>query len=445
VTELPAGWAWATLTDVIASDGVFSDGDWVETKDQDPSGEVRLTQLADIGEGVFRDRSSRFMTAESAERLGCTYLEPGDVLVARMPDPLGRACLYPGGRRPAVTAVDVCIVRPGSDSVDTRWLMWWLNTPQFRQEVGARQSGTTRKRISRKNMAAIRFPLPPVAEQQRIVAAIEEHLSRLEAADANLESGRRRIEKLRDAVRDSLVDPDWPLRPLGELLREPLRNGLSAKASPTGTTRIITLTAVTTGEFSEHNSKLADVDSSRTKGLWLEPGDVLIERSNTPELVGTAALFDGPLEWAIFPDLLIRCRPSAELFPEYLNLVLSTSTVRRYFQRAAQGISGSMPKIDQGAVLRLPVPTPPEDEQVRAVEKATAALAGCKQLEAATSVSKRQAASLRRSILARAFRGELVPQDTRDEPASVLLERITAERAASSTKKTRTRQVKTPA
>jgi type I restriction enzyme S subunit len=201
---------------------------------------------------------------------------------------------------------------------------------------------------------------------------------------------------------------------------------------------------VTTGEFSERNSKLAVVDASRTKGLWLEPGDVLIERSNTPELVGTAALFDGPREWAIFPDLLIRVRPSAELVPEYLNLVLSTPTVRRYFQRTAQGISGSMPKVDQGGVLRLAVPTPPVAEQVRAVERATAALAGCKQLESAMSVAKRQATSLRRSILACAFRGELVQQDPEDEPAKLLLERIAGERAASSAR-TRKRRVQAPA
>jgi type I restriction enzyme, S subunit len=103
-----------------------------------------------------------------------------------------------------------------------------------------------------------------------------------------------------------------------------------------------------------------------------------------------------------------------------------------------------MPKIDQGDVLRLAVPTPPVDEQVRAVERATAALGGCRQLESATSVSKRQVASLRRSILARAFRGELVPQDTSDEPSSVMLERIAVERAASSSK-TRKRRVRTPA
>ncbi|MDQ3670577.1 MAG: type I restriction endonuclease subunit S, partial [Actinomycetota bacterium] len=116
--SLPFGWATAVIGDLTTNDGTFTDGDWVETKDQDPEGDVRLTQLADVGDGVFRDRSRRFLTSESAAHLGCTFLEPGDLLIARMPDPLGRACVFPGDSRRCVTAVDVCIVRPGSGSAD---------------------------------------------------------------------------------------------------------------------------------------------------------------------------------------------------------------------------------------------------------------------------------------------------------------------------------------
>jgi hypothetical protein len=81
-----------SLRDILGRSTLFTDGDWVESKDQDPSGSIRLIQLADIGEGVFRNRSSRFLNEETATRLQCTYLVPGDVLVARMADPLGRAC-----------------------------------------------------------------------------------------------------------------------------------------------------------------------------------------------------------------------------------------------------------------------------------------------------------------------------------------------------------------
>src|SRR5437016_728888 len=107
--QLPTGWSAATVGDLIGFDGVFCDGDWVESKDQDPLGDVRLIQLADVGDGAYRNRSKRFLTAAKATELSCTFIEQGDLLVARMPDPLGRVCIFPGDAKPSVTVVDVCI------------------------------------------------------------------------------------------------------------------------------------------------------------------------------------------------------------------------------------------------------------------------------------------------------------------------------------------------
>jgi type I restriction enzyme S subunit len=202
---LPAGWTVATLPDLIGPEGDFCDGDWVESKDQNPDGDVRLIQLADIGEGVFRNRSNRFLTSRKAAELNCKFLRPGDVLVARMPDPLGRACIFPGMPMKSVTAVDVCIVRPGNGSVEPRWLMWTINAPQSRQEIAKLQSGTTRGRISRKNLGTIPLPVPPLPEQRRIVAIIEEQFSRIDAGVDALQRARRNLQRMRAAVLQAAV------------------------------------------------------------------------------------------------------------------------------------------------------------------------------------------------------------------------------------------------
>ena len=120
--ELPSGWAYAGLPDLISSDGVFGDGDWIESKDQDQYGDVRLIQLADIGDGKYLDKSKRFLTHAKAIELGCTFLQRGDVLIARMPDPLGRACIFPGDSKEAVTVVDVCVVRGKPEHFDPHGL-----------------------------------------------------------------------------------------------------------------------------------------------------------------------------------------------------------------------------------------------------------------------------------------------------------------------------------
>ena len=197
---LPSGWERARIGEVIARDGIFTDGDWVESKDQDPDGDVRLIQLADVGDGVYLDRSSRFLTRQKSRELSCTYLNSEDVLIARMPEPLARACVFPGDPNTCVTVVDVCIVRTGSKGPDHRWLTWFINSPDFRTCAVSLQSGSTRKRISRRNLATIRFPLPPLPEQHRIVAEIEKHFTRLDAAVAALKRAQANLKRYRAGV-----------------------------------------------------------------------------------------------------------------------------------------------------------------------------------------------------------------------------------------------------
>jgi type I restriction enzyme S subunit len=171
-------------------------------------------------------------------------------------------------------------------------------------------------------------------------------------------------------------------------------------------------------------------DRYRVTDLWLEPGDILIERSNTPQLVGTARLYRGPKNFAIFPDLLIRARLSSLVLPLFVELALQTTTSRSYLTRSARGIAGSMPKINQTTIERLPVPLPPAAEQERIVSEVERRLSAVDETEATIATGLRRAERLRQATLKRAFEGKLVPQDSNDEPASVLLERIREEREA---------------
>ena len=190
--DLPGSWAVAPLEDLVAPDGIFTDGDWVESKDQDPDGDVRLIQLADIADGRFLDKSSRFLTRRKADELNCTFLRKGDLMVARMPDPLGRCCIFPlEGKERFVTVVDVCAIRVGSAEIEPRYLMRAINSPIVRAQVSALQSGSTRKRISRKNLATVTIPVPPFDEQRRIAHRIETLFDEID----------RGVESLRDAKR----------------------------------------------------------------------------------------------------------------------------------------------------------------------------------------------------------------------------------------------------
>jgi type I restriction enzyme S subunit len=209
---LPSGWVELLLTELVGPTGLMCDGDWVETKDQNPSGEVRLIQLADIGDGIFRDKSNRFLTQQTAHALNCTYLQKDDVLISRMAAPLGRACLMPSVSQPCVTAVDVCIVRPDDAAIHPRWIMNAINSPAVRRRIAAQASGTTRTRISSQKLRKLLMRLPPAGEQERIVAKLDELFSDIEAGEKALERAQALLRRYRQSVLKAAVT--------GELTRE---------------------------------------------------------------------------------------------------------------------------------------------------------------------------------------------------------------------------------
>ena len=206
-SALPEGWAGTTLEQLVPHDGLFTDGDWVESKDQDPHGEVRLIQLADVGDQTFNDKSARFLTLAKANELACSFLQQGDILVARMPDPLGRSCIFPlKGKEKFVTVVDVCIVRVDANQISNKFLSYWINSPYIRQEIDKLKSGSTRKRISRKNLSNVVFPIAPYLEQIRIVEKIEELFSELDKGVESLKTARQQLNVYRQSFLKNAVE-----------------------------------------------------------------------------------------------------------------------------------------------------------------------------------------------------------------------------------------------
>ncbi len=187
------------FSELVTPNGLFCDGDWIEKKDQDTNGNVRLIQLADIGVCFFKNRSSKFVTEHKVQELNCTYLQKGDILIARLPEPLGRACIFPLHGK-YITAVDIAIVRIGRHDVNPKYVMYMLNSPGFRSEIKQYESGTTRKRISRRNLDKIQFNVPTLPEQNRVVSRIEELFSQLDASVNELKTAKERLKVYRQAL-----------------------------------------------------------------------------------------------------------------------------------------------------------------------------------------------------------------------------------------------------
>ena len=152
----------------------FIDGDWIEAKDQSDSG-IRLIQTGNVGVGTFKDKGdrARYISEETFNRLNCTEVVEGDILISRLPEPVGRACIIPAGLGKSITAVDCTIIRL-NDKVLPKFFVAFTNTPDYAMQIKKVLSGTTRLRVSRANLGKIQVPLPSIDKQQQFVTIAEQ-------------------------------------------------------------------------------------------------------------------------------------------------------------------------------------------------------------------------------------------------------------------------------
>ena len=145
---------------------VFTDGDWIEAKDQSDSG-IRLIQTGNVGTTEYLDKENnkKWISEETFERLHCKEIYEGDILVSRLPEPAGRACIMPNLGIRMITAVDCTIVRTNKE-YDRKYLVQYLSTPMYFKEVNSFLGGGTRQRISRGNLSGIDIPIPSTIDEQ---------------------------------------------------------------------------------------------------------------------------------------------------------------------------------------------------------------------------------------------------------------------------------------
>lgn len=503
LAEIPLSWCWATIDQLIGPNGLFKDGDWVESKDQDPSGSVRLIQLADVGDGEFRDKSARFLTREKASQLNCTFVAPGDLLVARMPDPLGRACLFPlSGSAKFVTVVDVCIVRFGRCDIDAKYFMYVLNSPQSRKVISGHQTGSTRKRISRGNLSTVSFPIAPIKEQRRIVAKIEELFSELDNGIESLKTAQAQLMVYRQALLkhafegkftaqwradnpDKLETADALLeriqRECAQRYQQQLAEweaGGKQGSKPKAPKLLPPLTAHEVAELPElptgwiwlklgsanvdvfdgpfgSNLKSSDyVDSGvrvirlenigalrfiadKTSYITQEKYALLQDHTVTSGDIVFSSFITESVRVTLLPQSIDKAVNKADCFcvrlhgetPSNAFVVMFLST-RHVFKQLEEKVHGvGRPRINTTQLKDIAIPICGLAEQKAITELIECRLSEADQLEQTLTASLEQAEALRQSILKKALSGRLVPQDVSDEPASMLLARIKAEKA----------------
>ena len=197
----------------------FTDGDWIESKDQSDFG-VRLVQTGNVGVAEYLDKpnNKKWISEDTFDRLHCEEVLPGDILISRLPEPAGRACIVPLLGTKMITAVDCTIVRTAPD-MSNKFLVQYLSSQAYFDDVNTCLAGGTRQRISRGNLANFNVPIPVKKSEQDAIGMFFGYLDNLITLHQRkciFFTGR--AGRLISTVNKKRITSSWEQRKLGDMM-----------------------------------------------------------------------------------------------------------------------------------------------------------------------------------------------------------------------------------
>ena len=475
--QVPAGWAWTRL----GNTGRIFNGNSVSE-----SGKAELAKV-EAGLPFIATKDVGYGRDALAYDNGLKVL-PGDTRFKIAHANAVLICAEGGsaGRKIGLTDRDICFgnklfANEVCVGIHHRYIFYVYQAPTFFKEFATRMTGIIGG-IARSAFLSLPIPIPPLAEQKRIVANVDELMAlcdQLEAQQQERETrhaalSRASLARFADAptpanllflfhpsysippadlrksiltlaVQGKLVPQDpndesvdgllvrslaerrklkrtdvievpalcsedalgydipdsWRWQRLDDLLIFGPTNGFSPKAVDYETpVRSLTLSATTSGRFKGEHSKFITTDVPADSDLWLRDGDILVQRGNTIEYVGVAAVYRGEPNQFVYPDLMMKLRLSSAFDVGFFHLAMSQEAARDFLRARASGTSGTMPKINQTTLRSMPLPVPPLAEQRRIVAKVEQLMALADELETQFAASCATAANLLSALVA---------------------------------------------
>ena len=346
---------------------VFTDGDWIESKDQSDDG-IRLVQTGNIGEGIYLEKEARakYISEETFEKLKCTEIFPGDILVSRLPDPVGRACIIPEKEERIITAVDCTICRPNESIISKEYLCYFMRSSAYYKRLLGSVTGTTRKRISRKNLGNVELEVPSKERQMDVV-------EQLDCLVKVIESRKQELQLLDNLIKARFVEmfgnpvineKRWRQKSLGEITTK-IGSGATPKGGKgayqeEGITLIRSMN-VHNGLFEYRElAHISDEQAAKLDNVAIEENDVLLN------ITGASVARSCVVPNKILPArvnqhvCIIRCKEYIN--PVFLNKLLIDDNYQDLLWSVA-GAGATREAITKQQVERLQIIMPPVELQ----------------------------------------------------------------------------------
>ena len=429
--ELPEGWVETKLGEIFTFIG---GGTPNKSNPSFWNGNLPWASVKDIKDKYLIGTQDK-ITHEAVHASATNIALVGEVILITRINP-GRVCI---SKIESAVNQDLKIIKSSSE-ISSYFTYYLFNC--LEPQILKGSSGTTVLGITLSNLYDVKFSLPPLAEQHRIVAKIEELFSELDNGIETLNKAKQQLKIYRQAVlkyafEGKLTNPDvkegelpegWEFKKLSEV--GVWRGGGTPSKSNMAFWENGTIDWVTSKDMKSdiilNTIDTITPDSIAQSSTKLIPANSVLMVMRSGILRRTLPISMVQHEVTINQDLQALTPVDTNIKYLFWCLKSSSETIRRICSKDGTTVES----IDSSALKRFQVAIAPKDQQERIVQEIESRLSVCDKIEESIEQGVKQAEALRQSILKRAFEGKLVTQDPSDEPASVLLERIKAERAA---------------
>jgi type I restriction enzyme S subunit len=356
---------------VSACDGPF--GSAIKSDHYVEAG-ARVIRLGNLGAARWLDQDAVYLDLHYWRSLSGHHAQAGDLVIAGLGDesnPVGRATAIPD-LGPAIVKADCYRLRLKASVVEPRFVAWYLSSGDGLTQSARLADGATRPRLTLDKALSMRVPAFPLIRQREIASFLDRETARI---DSLVGAKRRMIELLRDrrsaSLECAIEAGQWERRRLSSLLTR-IDQGWSPQCenrpAEAGEWGVLKVGCVNGGRFRPQENKALPLELSAPEEHLIRPGDLLMSRANTTQLLGSAALVEVPVDRRLLCDKLFRLRVREDVvLASFLVYALATPRVRSLIELGATGASDSMQNIGQDTVRDLEIPVPPLDEQARIV------------------------------------------------------------------------------
>jgi type I restriction enzyme S subunit len=475
--DLPEGWALARIEELAEDPSAITYG-VLKPGLPCPAG-VPMLRVKDLVSGQI-DRSDLFyITPELDASYRRTKLRGGEVLIS-VQGSVGRVAIVPRELAGANISRTLAVIPPANHEV-TRWIWLALQTPQVQDDIADAVGGTTRDSLNIRDLRILELPVPPIAEQKRIVAKVEELLARVNAARERLARVPAILKRFRQSVLAAAcsgkLTSDWredrrELEPASVLLRRILAERGEKKRAvsqgvreaeglpepwesvpldqilhpiraagygvlqpgpdlPDGVPMVRVCDIENGTVLTKQLKRISPSIDEQYRRTRLAGGEVLVTLVGT---IGRAAVAPPEVAGANIARAVAMLPVSPHVVPKFVQLALAEPSKNYELADLAREVARKT--LNLGLLRAVVVPLPPAAEQCEIVRRVEALFALADAIETRVAAARLRADKLTQAVLARAFRGELVPTEAElarregraYEPAASLLERISTER-----------------